>query len=458
VLNGKLKASILIPNNFSRDIKEGYGSEITLYVDNSKTQTAIMASESIKALTQNINEKIGTEFIKNAWNKLNELNNKLKFVVTEASVAKDQTIILQAKIIELQTNLSKIDTKKIEEEIAIINQTVLSITNNTYNINSEINNETELLKDIYNSTCPGQIGPEKCLALNKTIDNLYLINDKLINNTQSINTKSINIKPINETKNAIINQLQELNSTFFNYTNNLIGIIDELNKTTQALDTYTSRDPKNIVRAVTLNEEKVFGEKTYFEFLSHGLILVLLLFTIILVSSSNIVYERKSGTLARTLLSPTSIPMFLFSKLIFFLMISIIELIVMLITIRLFGIAIPINKPILIILLISSANFIFIGLILGAISNSENTALLSSLVIALPMFFLSNLFFPFEIMPKFMKIIGSNLPLTLSIDSLDKIITYSTALDINSIIKLTIITIAIAILTYLAIKKKPISE
>jgi len=143
---------------------------------------------------------------------------------------------------------------------------------------------------------------------------------------------------------------------------------------------------------------------------------------------------------------------------IFFLMISIIELIVMLITIRLFGIAIPINKPILIILLISSANFIFIGLILGAISNSENTALLSSLVIALPMFFLSNLFFPFEIMPKFMKIIGSNLPLTLSIDSLDKIITYSTALDINSIIKLTIITIAIAILTYLAIKKKPISE
>ncbi|MBI2148074.1 ABC transporter permease [Candidatus Woesearchaeota archaeon] len=467
VNEGKIRASLFIPKNFTKNIREGYGSEIILYVDNSKTQTAVMASESIKALVQKLNEDIGTDFIRGAWDKLSDLNKKLKFVVKEAEYTKNQTIDIQEKVANLQNNLKNISTEGIEKQVIEINKSLGELSNTQINITPEINNITKSLKEIHNTNCQGNISQDQCLTINSTINKLDIINENIADKENKINlvlkkidSTQLNATAvkINETKTTINKELKNINETFFNYTNNLIEIVDELNATTQLLDTYTSRDPKNIVRAVTLNEEKVFGERTYFEFLAPGIILVLLLFTIILVSSSNIVNERKTGTLARTLLSPTSIPTFLLSKIIFFTIICFIEIIVMIIVTRLFGVKIPINLQIILIFLVSSINFIVIGLILGSLSNSENAALLSSLVIALPMFFLSNLFFPFEIMPKFMKSVGSNLPLTLSINNIDKIITYSTSIELSEVLKLIIIFIVLSILTHLIIKRKPTAD
>ncbi len=466
VLKGKLRASLIIPEEFSKNIRDGYGSEIILYVDNSKTQTAIIASESIKALIQNLNENIGTDFINKAWDNLNKLNKKLKIAVKEASIAKDQAELQQKNIISLQENLSYIKIEDINNQIKLLNETFSNINLTNISLSKDLSEELESLKLFYNSSCSTPINKE-CIKINQSIINLEknLNNSKdqenKINNAiNSINTNNISnkINLVNKSKEEIINKLEELNNTFFEYTNSLINTIDELNATTQLLDVYTSRDPKNIVRAVALNENKVFGEKTYFEFLAPGLILLLLLFTTILISSSNIVYERKIGTLARALLSPTPIIIILISKILFFIIISAIELTVMLIVLKFFGITIPLYGSVLLTLLISSINFILIGLILGSISDSENTALLSSLVVILPMFFLSNLLFPFEIMPEFMKEIGSNLPLTLSINSLESIIIYNTSLNIEVILKLLIISLILLILLYLIIKNRPTAE
>src|SRR3989344_7768753 len=63
VSKGKLRASIIIPKDFSENIKEGHGSKIILFVDNSKSQSALVITDSVKALIQEMNEKIGTDFI-----------------------------------------------------------------------------------------------------------------------------------------------------------------------------------------------------------------------------------------------------------------------------------------------------------------------------------------------------------------------------------------------------------
>ena len=464
VAKGKIRASLIIPEDFSNNIREGYGSELIFYVDNSKTQTAIMATDAIKALVQDLNEKIGVEFIQNAWNRLNELNTNLKIIVEHLTLIKEQTNELQGKINELNNKINEIDTEELENKIYDINNTLSNYPLSNITITSNITEEIVILETFYDNNCPGTLTIEQCSTINSTINNLKEINSILVQKEAEINSilSSLNITTISEqteliieTKENITEELKLLNQTVFDYSNNLIILIDELNETTQLLDIYTSREPKNIVRAITLNEEKVFGEKTYFDFLAPGLILVLLLFTILLVSSSNIVYERKIGTLARTLLSPTTIPMFLLAKTIFFFIISTIEIVVMLLTIKLFGITISTNSTVLLILFLTSLNFIFIGLMLGGFSSSENTALLSSLVIALPMLFLSGLFFPFEIMPKFMKSIGTNLPLTLGVESLDKIITYSSNIENIVILKIIVITFILSLFAYLAIKKKP---
>ncbi len=465
VLKGDLRASLVVPYNFSKDIRDGYGSQLELYIDNSKTQTAIMASDSIKALVQDLNEKIGVEFISNAWIKLSELNIKLKFVLNNLIVVRDQAIDMQNKTNNLIENINKIDTLKLENQLNELNQSLSSGNPPYINVSANLTSEITSLEKFYNANCPSDLS--ECDILNETINRLKELNNNLTEQEKEANNilKNINttefsnsLDIIKETKANMLIELNKLNNTLFEYADNIISAINELEETTKLLDTYTSRDPRNIVRAVSLNEDEVFGERTYFEFLAPGLILVLLLFTILLVSSSNIVYERKTGTLARTLLSPTNIPTVIISKLIFFLIISVAELFVMFLTVKLFGVNLPFNLYIVLILLLAGVNFIILGLLLGSLSTSENSALLSSLVLALPMLFLSGLFFPFEIMPPFMKSIGVNLPLTLSIESLDKMVTYSSNIDSLVIVKLIIIPVILGILTYLFIKRKPTAE
>lgn len=450
VSDGTLRAALMIPEGFSANIREGHGSELILYLDNSKTQTAIIASESIKALVQNLNEKIGTDFINEAWKNLKKLNENLKNVLKEVSVAKEQTEAIQKDIIRVQSDLNGNETEDFQNDLIELNKTT---SNNT--ISKQINFELSTLKYLYTTNCPLNLTKEQCSLINNSIEEIEVLRLDIKEKEDSV---SEGISEIFNTQNELNNELTKINQTFFDYSDSLVRVINELNETTQLLDEYITKDPKYIVRAVSLNEDLVFGQRTYFEFLVPGLMLILLLFTVILVSSSNIVNERKIGTLARTLLSPTSIVTFIIAKLIYFLIIAAIEIIVMLIVIRLAGVSIPLTTSVILVFLISSISFISIGIFLGAASNSENTALLSSLVISLPMFFLSNLLFPFEIMPKLMKTIGSNLPLTISINSLDKLIIYQSILDKNELIKLIVISLILLIITYIVLKRKPTAE
>ncbi len=449
VSQGRLKATIVIPKNFSKNIKEGYGSELKLYVDNSQVQTALVASDSIKAVVQDLNEKIGTEFIKNSWENLKELNKNLKVLVSNLEIAKDQAIKIQEKTNQVGNNLNKINLTEIENKINTINQERQNLrTNSTLQVTR--------IRGLYNLSC-SRFNITICNSLNETLtslENLVTPTEieenitKFMNNTGEINA-------IKKTKEEINKELKKINESIMNYTANIIKITDQLNKTTEILDLYTSRDPKGIVRAVAFNEKKVFGEKKYFEFLAPGIILIILLFTLVLACASNLVGEKRTGTLARTLLSPTSIPMFLGGKIIFFLIIAIIELLCMGLTLLLFNISITLNLESILILGITTIDIILIGMIMGGLAESENTALLGSLVVTLPMFFLSNLFFPFETMPNIMKTIGSHLPLTLSIKGVNQIMTYSSAVEFSIIKELIIIGTLSAILSYILIKRNP---
>ncbi len=461
VIRGQLKAAIVIPKDFSKNIEEGYGSEIILYLDNSRYQSALVINDAIKAMIQDMNENIGTEFIKNAWINLRDLNNRLKQIVVYLEIAKGNTEQLQLKVDEINKNLDKINEKEIDRFLNTLNSTQL--INQPINLTKNLDIELTNLGTFYSKKCFNNT-IEECEILNQTLQNLYKLNKNIAEyerkiNLLSANTTNLNkqISSLKKTKANIKEDILKLNTTLYNYTDNTILLINELNQTSQLLDIYTNKDPKNIVRPVSLNINKVFGNRTHFAFLAPGLILILLLFTILLIVSSNIVEERKKGTLARTLLSPTSIPTLLTAKIAYFMILCAIEIIAMLIVLSIFGISFNITINTILILIIASINFIVLGLLIGSVSNSENTALLTSLVIALPMFFLSNLFFPLEIMPNSMKSTGTYSPLTLSIQNLDKLTTYSTGINYNHILILLIYPLIICIITYLMIKRKPTS-
>ncbi|HLC86113.1 MAG TPA: ABC transporter permease [Candidatus Nanoarchaeia archaeon] len=455
VSEGKLRASVIISEGFSSDIKEGKGAEIIFFVDNSKTQTAIVSSDAIKAFVQDLNEKIGTEFIDEAWIRLSNLNNNLKLVLPQLELARKSAVETQKDLADINKQLNKINESRLDRILNEINNTSPYLKQN---LSSELDDIVLSLNNITSSSCLAN--SSFCPLLANITSSLASSAFRIKQKEESVNSLDIDILAsqiavIKYFKANITLQVKEINKTAFDFTNDIISVEKELRETSQALDVYTSRDPKTIIRAVSLNENPVFGDRTYFEFLSLGLILILLLFTVMLSVSSNIVSERNTGTLARTLLSPTSVPLFLVSKIIFFVIVSFIELFVMLIVSYFFGAPMYISLIVLLIMLFASVNFILIGMFVGSISRTENTALLTSLVIGLPMFFLSGLFFPFEIMPKFMRFVGANSPLTLAHDSLEKIVLYGTKFEYISFVKLVVFSLILFLVVYFIIKKKP---
>ncbi|MBU0461665.1 MAG: ABC transporter permease [Nanoarchaeota archaeon] len=539
VKRGELRGAIIIPSNFSSNIQLGYGSTIKLYIDSSKSQTAIVTSDAMKAYVQELNERIGVSFIEEAWKNLNRLNLRLKYALENMAVAKKTAEDIQVMTQSLLDALNKINTTGIYEAVdgmeerldqidKLLNSTesVLAITNNITDyesaVNSSINSlsritdllntslETDAsqLREVYDTVCAIEapsLPLTMCEEINSTIDDMEAsiaqidsARQTLLNSSSELRTvvltdtfaemerydaaltagldqvnqikKEVNtsqsqlefvreqVALVEQIKLDTTRELEKTNDIVKNYTQDIIDISNEINQTTLVLDQYTSRDPRSIVSAVTLNEEKVYGDKTYFQFLFPGLLSVILMFITLFIASAAIVSERKSGTMARNFLAPLPIPLFLLQKVLYLLILAVIQLLLMFIIALFFGVRFAFSWPLCLIAMIVSVTFICLGMFIGALSKTENTALLTSLVLGLPMLFLSGLFFPFEIMPEFMKSIGTNLPLTLSTINMERLITYNTAIDYGVVWKLLITSALLFLFTYLLVKRKPMAD
>ena len=122
------------------------------------------------------------------------------------------------------------------------------------------------------------------------------------------------------------------------------------------------------------------------------------------------------------------------------------------------GVPLSWSLSLIIALAAASLGYITLGIFIGAVSRSENTALLTSLVVGLPMMFLSGIFFPFEIMPSIMRTIGAYLPLTLSVSLLERTIIYGMPTDIFTLAMLLAMSAVLITLSTLIIRKSPMLD
>ncbi len=478
VSRGKFKGAIIVPENFSKDILNGYGTTITIYLDNSEPQTAFALSTAIEAHINKLNENISTTFIREAWLNLRELNTKIKFVAKNLESTKSSAKLIQKKTENISDIIEKINLTKAYYYLDEVNHTLNEIKSNlTIKTNISEGNSTNLTdlntfdEILANITASIDAIAENCTftqnfceQFNKSINSIKQSNQKIFEQKNQIaeNIKllgNISVEPlytqvdsITEIKISIHSQLKELENLVINFTGQIVVLQEDLNKTAILLDEYTSRKPENIVRAVTVKNNDSFHGKNNLFFRSTGILMIVLLFITLLVSSSNIVSEKTSSTFLRNIMSPMPMWSFILQKLAFLCALCFIQIFLMLGVLSYFKVYIPLNIELIFIILITSINFVSIGLFIGAISKSENISLLSALVLAIPMIFLSGVFFPFENMPNFIGTIGKWLPMSLAIAEMENIIIYSVGFGFK-IIVLIALSIALFIVSSFILKK-----
>ena len=86
-----------------------------------------------------------------------------------------------------------------------------------------------------------------------------------------------------------------------------------------------------------------------------------------------------------------------------------------------------------------------LGVAIAAFSESEATAFLASLVVGLPLLFMSGILFPFEFMPAPIVLLGQSTPLTPAITAMQSGILYATP-NFSVFMALSIYDIVLAVL------------
>ncbi|MCE8422388.1 MAG: ABC transporter permease [Candidatus Methanoperedens sp.] len=308
----------------------------------------------------------------------------------------------------------------------------ISLTNTVQQIKDSralLLNQTGHIRSLYNNlaSVAGR-SAELHEKLNQTEIRLQNIQESIANYDIEISNIYGNITNIEsaihtlgEVKNQSKGVSMQMNGLAAEMSNSTTGLISDIDTTKTLLDEVIAQSPGFIAAPVKLEKKSVFMNRSYLDFLMPGIISIVLMFISFLLASITIVQERSKKTLIRTLLTPLSLEGFIFEKTAALILIALLQGIILIIVAYLFyGFIIPTGQlgELFLVILIYSAAFIGIGMALATFAESENTAMLLSLVLSIPMLFLSGVFFPFETMPQLMVSLGNALPITMGIKAL----------------------------------------
>lgn len=212
-----------------------------------------------------------------------------------------------------------------------------------------------------------------------------------------------------------------------------------------------------LTKPLLFNKEPTYPGVNASSFNFASIYAIISLFTLLLLASSGIIYDKKTDYLLRLKATKTFIPTYLLSKLILYTVISIAQLLIVMLLTTLQGAVFKLEFTSLITAVITVTAFnASIGLLIGKLSDNENVAILSSLMLSLPFLFLSGVFFPLEYMPDYVKVIAEIVPLYKEINLLKQAVVLGTGLaTIQGLLTdMGILSLIILVIDYALIKYK----
>jgi ABC-type multidrug transport system permease subunit/predicted nucleic acid-binding Zn-ribbon protein len=165
-----------------------------------------------------------------------------------------------------------------------------------------------------------------------------------------------------------------------------------------------------------IEKEYLFGEISYFKYLTPAIMTLILFFIGVVLTTVNIVDERKSRTLFRVATTPLKKIEFLGGKFLLFLMVGFIESIyVLFIALFLFNVQIAGSLlDVIFVLLLLIAASIGLGLLISSLVKSMRQAVMLVPLVIIPSVLISQTFSPIEVMPAFMQKVAYLSPMFYS--------------------------------------------
>ncbi|MEW6554332.1 MAG: ABC transporter permease [Actinomycetota bacterium] len=211
-------------------------------------------------------------------------------------------------------------------------------------------------------------------------------------------------------------------------TATLNGILSSLSGVLYNLDEAMSGS----LQMIAVNEEAAQDVKDfeYIDFMVPGILAMVLMFGGLAGYSLEIASYREKGILRRIKVSPLSLATYLSSGILSVLIFTLVQS-VLLLLVGVFAFNLHINGSylyIFVLVIIGALSFLALGFLIASLTKNMRSAGLASQAIAMPMMFLSGIFFSVEWVPAPLKVIAQCLPLYYLGDALRQVMIDSASL------------------------------
>jgi ABC-2 type transport system permease protein len=212
-------------------------------------------------------------------------------------------------------------------------------------------------------------------------------------------------------------------------------------------------NPTFIMQPISItNIPLISGVSSSFQFLAPGFMALTIITGSLQGVASAISREKEQGTMDGLLVSPIPHRSIILGKVTAQTVRGLIQgFLILGLSMILFGVQIY-GSPIimLIVMLLGTASFVGVGIILTAVAPDQETAQMMTILLQFPMMFISGILFPIDQLPGWLQYIGKGLPLYYAADALRKVIILNASLatimpDVLILIVYTFLTMTLAI-------------
>lgn len=421
IKKGELHVCIVFP----KDLKVASKSmnEIIFHVDNSKINLVWMILETLSTKLSERSQELSIDLTNTLLEKLNSaksevhakkptvINLKTENKEMKESLDSSKKIISSFKMDDIIKQTDDVETyfmEKIDlaEDVLTLTKTKVSASN-----------ASESQKDTMTT---------KLAEMNTIIYNMKTTFQRNDSQTSKWADLQIMLDDFKVNLNLLTSDLNSIGNKLDSSASKLNEVQISLDKIYKEIEEIQVKNAATIVEPISTTIKPVTAENTYLNYLFPALIVMVVMFISILLSTTLVMMEKHSPAYFRNFITPTREIIFILGTYLTGMIIVSIQLvIIMAIAAYFFSTQILSSLlPSVFILLLITTMFVFIGMLIGYWFNSEETGTLAAISAGSVMLFISNVILPLESMPDYVRNIAQYNPFVISENILRKIIIF----------------------------------
>jgi hypothetical protein len=376
---------------------------VKFYVDESRMNLAFLISSTItqkvSAKSANISMGLTSDLLTTIDTTKKELASKKDTVSSLISSANDKSL----KVKSVTDSLSAMDLEVNESDLNIsaVDKAIVKAQENL-NVSASAFNDVEA-------------------ALNDLKDGVSKIMIQMDSVSQIRQSSVSDLGGVRDSIQTDVGQINSIKTTIDTLVAGIEGI-----KVTNA---------ESIVSPVKTEIETVTGKKTHLSYLFPTLVVLIIMFICILLSSTITVREKVSKAYFRNFITPTNDFMFMLGGYFTNIFVVGLQVFVLFLAASYFfkGALLDVIGPLVLLLFIISTLFILIGIFIGFVFKSEETSTLGAISVGSLLLFFSNAILPIETLPSYISAVAKYNPFVISEGVLKRILLFNAPLSSVSV-------------------------